>query len=191
MNSIQRKYFPTAARLEITEFGDFGTPRSRQARKVIDAVVKMHEGEVTYQYRHYPNPDHKESLLAAFALEAAKRQDQLMPMYEALLNVPVITCPTLIAQALQLGFDQQQFMDDMADENLRTKIKLDWEAGYRLGVCNTPTLFVDGYRFYGKFTLSRLLPFVHSHLIRQGGLVNHPSFVDQMLRDQQQSYALE
>lgn len=97
MNSIQSNYALNAARVEITEFGDFGTLQSRQARRLIDAVVKMHDGDVTYQYRHYPNPDRKDSLLAAFALEAAKRQDQFLPMYEALLTLPAINCTMLIA----------------------------------------------------------------------------------------------
>ena len=123
-----------------------------------------------------PDSDRKESLLAAFALEAANRQDQFWPMYDALSRLAChLTCTTLIAQALQLGFDQQQFMDDLADDDLHAVIKLDWEAGYRLGVHNTPTLFVDGFRFYGKFTLSRLVPFVHFHLIRQNKLLSHSS----------------
>ncbi|GAB2591126.1 hypothetical protein GCM10027190_44650 [Spirosoma areae] len=150
----------------------------------------MHDDDVTYRYRHYPNPDCKDSLLAAFALEAAKRQDQFLPMYDALLTLPAINCTTLIAQALQLGLDQQQFMDDLANDDLHTIIKLDWEAGYRLGVHNTPTLFVDGYRFYGKFTLSRLVPFIHFHLIRQRKLLNPQPETNQLLVDRRRIYSL-
>lgn len=171
MNPIPN-YPLTAARVEIIEFGGFSSLHSRQARTQIDAVVKILGSAVAYQYRHYPNPGRDDSLLAAFALEAAKRQGQFWPMYEAMLSLPAIHCGTLIAQALQLGFDQQQFMDDLADDDLHTVIKQDWEAGYRLGVVNTPTLFVDGYRFHGKLTLSRLIPFIHFHLNRHSRLIN-------------------
>jgi predicted DsbA family dithiol-disulfide isomerase len=171
MNSIRSIYPLNTARIELIEFGDFGSLKSRQARKLIDAIVKMLTGDITYHYRHYPNPNQNDSLLAAFALEAAKRQGQFLPMYEAMLSLPSINCSTLIAQALQLGFDQQQFMDDLADDDLHTIIKQDWQVGYRLGVVNTPTLFVDGCRFYGKLTKSRLVPFIHFHLNRHGRLI--------------------
>jgi protein-disulfide isomerase len=191
MRSHQYIGSSTSALVEITEFGDITRPQNRQARKLIDAVVKMHDGDVTHHYRHYPSPDRKDSLLAAFALEAAKRQHQFLPMYNALLTLPSITCTALMAQALQLGFNQQQFMDDLADDDLHRIIKLDFEAGYRLGVYNTPTLFVDGYRFYGKFTMSRLVPFIHFHLINQSKLLTAQPGTDQMLVDKRITYSLE
>lgn len=82
-------------------------------------------------------------------------------------------------------------MNDLADDDLHTIIKLDWEAGYRLGVHNTPTLFVDGYRFYGKFTLSRLVPFVHFHLIRQRRLVNIQPESEQISVSRRMAYSHE
>jgi protein-disulfide isomerase len=190
MNSIQSKYPLNAARVAITEFGDFGSLPSRQARKPIDAVVKMLTGDITYHYRHYPDPDSNDSLLAAFALEAAKRQGQFVPMYDALLTLPAINCGTLIAQALQLGFDQQQFMDDLADDDLHAVIKQDWQAGHRLGVVNTPTLFVDGCRFYGKLTQSRLVPFIHFHLDRHRRLINPQLGLGQLPIDKRRSVVL-
>ncbi|WP_020604595.1 DsbA family protein [Spirosoma spitsbergense] len=172
MNSLQPNYPSNAACVQVTEFGDFGNPQSQQAHKLINVIVDRYGGEVTYRYCHYPNPDCKQSLLAAFALEAAKRQHQFQPMYGALLTASTIDCTTLIEQAIQLGFNQQQFMDDLADEGLRDVIKQDWEAGYRLGVFKSPAFFANGCRFYGKFSMSRLIPFVHFHLVRQRRPIN-------------------
>ncbi|GAB3220467.1 hypothetical protein GCM10027423_52030 [Spirosoma arcticum] len=150
----------------------------------------MLTGDVRYHYRHYPDPANNDSLLAAFALEAAKRQGRFLPMYDAMLTLPAINCGTLIAQALQLGFDQQQFMDDLADDDLQAVIKQDWQAGHQLGVVNTPTLFVDGCRFYGKLTQSRLVPYIHFHLNRHRRLINHQLGSGQLSIDERKSVLL-
>ena len=151
---------PNKALVRITEFDDFTNPKSREVRKLIDAIIGLFEGHVVHQYRYYPDLNNDESLLASLALEAAQRQGQFRPMYNALLTQSAINCSTLMAQAFELDLDQRQFMNDLASDSVHEVIKADWQAGYALNIAYTPTLFVNGHRFHGKLTLSRLVPFV-------------------------------
>lgn len=160
MQTNKHPVFSARVSVEITEFGDFTCPQSRQVRGLIDEVADLFKDSVTHRYRHYPNLNNNESLLAAVALEAAKRQGQFRPLYNGLLTQSTINCNTLLAQASVLALDQRQFMKDLMSDCIHDVVKKDWLAGYALGVHHAPTLFVNGHRFYGKLTLSRLAPFV-------------------------------
>lgn len=129
-------------------------------RKLMEAIVSSFEGRVMHHYRYYPNPDNGESLLAALALEAARRQGQFRPMYTALLTQSAVNCSTLMAQAFELDLDQPQFLSDLMSDDVHGVIKADWQAGYALSVVHTPTIFVNGHRFHGKLTLSKLMPII-------------------------------
>ena len=172
MDSLHNKQVPSAVTVELTEFGDFTCSQSRGIRKLVDAVVGSFKGHISYRYRYLPDTNNKQSLLAALALEAAKQQGQFGPMYELLLTYPTLNCIALLNQAETLQLNTQQFMRDLLDDRLHNILKDDWQLGYKLGVCHTPAIFVNGQRFYGKFSLSRLLPFIRLHLSRSGAPVS-------------------
>lgn len=152
--------------VELTEFGDFTCTRCRQNRAVLTSVLSTFDGRVLYTYRHFPNDQCEVSKMAAVAAEAARRQGQFWPMYQALFTQPAISRTTLSILAIFLGLHYHQFLNDLDDEALYHQIEADQREGHRLGVTTTPTLFIGGQRFYGKLTLSRLTPIIHSHLSR-------------------------
>lgn len=168
MPSCHNPSLPSKASVRITEFDDVTSHRSREVCKLMDAIINSFEGRIVHQYRYYPDPDKDESLLAALALEAARRQGQFRPMYHALLSQSVINGSALLTQAGELRLDQEQFMSDLTSDYVHSIIKADWQEGYALSVHATPTLFVNGQRFYGKLTLSRLMPFVRFHADQYG-----------------------
>jgi protein-disulfide isomerase len=163
---MHNRFLRNTATVEFVEFGDVTSPQSRADHKLIGAFIDLFKGHVSYHYRHYPDPDSNQSLLAAMALEAARQQAQFHPMYKALLTHSTIDCATVLADAYTLGLDQQQFMHDLADDRVNGLIKADWQNGYELGVRKTPALFVGGHRFHGKLTLSRLTSLVRFQMGR-------------------------
>lgn len=174
MRAHQYIDLPTRALVEITEFGNVTCPQSRQVRKLMDEVADLFSGRVSYRYRHYPTLDNDESLLAALALEAAKRQGQFRSMQEELLGQSPINCSTLLSLAIKLGLDQCQFMNDLISDPVHKVIKTDWQSAYTLGVYHAPALFVNGYRFHGKLTLSRLVPFIRFYTDREAKATSYP-----------------
>ncbi|GAB2591008.1 hypothetical protein GCM10027190_44520 [Spirosoma areae] len=87
-------------------------------------------------------------------------------MFQALFTQPAINRTTLSILAIYLGMNYNQFIKDLDDEQLRLCIETDQQEGHRLGVTNTPTLFVGGQQFHGKLTQSRLTSIIRSHLSR-------------------------
>ena len=152
--------------VELTEFGDFTCTQCRQNRALLTSVLSTFNGQVRYNYRHFPNDQREASKMAAVAAEAARRQGQFWPMYQALFTQPTINRTTLSMLAIHLGLQYPQFLIDMEDEALYNRVEADQREGDWLGVTNTPTLFVNGQRFHGKLTLSRLSPIIQSHLNR-------------------------
>ena len=168
MNSIATNFLadmggaePT---VELVEFGDFTCGQCRRSRTLLMSVLSAFDGRARYTYRHFPNDRCEASGMAALAAEAARRQEQFWPMYQALFTLPTITRTTLSVLAIRLGLQYHQFLTDLDDEDLHDRIEADRREGHQLGVMTTPTFFIDGQRFYGKMTLSRLAPIIDSHL---------------------------
>ena len=168
MNSIANNFLADsggpAPTVELTEFGDFTCAQCRRSRALLVSILTVFDGRVRYTYRYYPQEQNEASKMAAVAAEAARRQGQFWPMYQALFAQPTITRSTLSILAIHLGLHHQQFLADLDDEELHHRIEADRCEGYQLGVMTTPTFFVGGQRFYGKLTQSRLAPIVHSQL---------------------------
>ena len=157
--------YPTPT-VELTEFGDFTCARCRQSRALLTSILTSFDGRVRYTYHHFPADRCEASRMAAEAAEAARRQGQFWPMYQALFSLPTITRTTLSMLAISLGLQYRQFLNDLGDKELHHRIEADRREGHQLGVMTTPTFFVGGQRFYGKLTHSRLAPIIHSHLSR-------------------------
>ncbi|GAB4006737.1 hypothetical protein GCM10028808_09190 [Spirosoma migulaei] len=160
MASLYNSFSPNKVMVQITEFDDVVACKNVRVRKLMDAILDLFEGAVTHHYRYYPNLIGDESLLAAMALEAAKRQGQFRPLYDALITQKAINCESLLTLASRLNLDEDKFMHDLTSDQVHNVVKADWQAGFALRIQSTPTLYVNGYRFYGKPSLSRLLPFV-------------------------------
>ncbi|QHW00166.1 DsbA family protein [Spirosoma endbachense] len=154
--------------LDLIEYGDPTHPHSRLARQVLDAVADEVNGDVCLRYRHFPNLESAQSVLAACALEAAASQHQFWPMYYALGRSMSINLATLARQARQLDLLESQFLQELLSEQTRRTVLTDWHAGYELGVVAAPTLVIGGQRFHGKVTLARLVPFIRMQLSRKG-----------------------
>ncbi|UFH57670.1 thioredoxin domain-containing protein [Spirosoma sp. KNUC1025] len=164
MSTYQPGYFTSCELLNITEFGDVTTSQSRIARQIISASIAPFYDQIEYRYRYFPDLKKTESVLAAIALEAAKRQHKFQLMYNALLSLPTINTLTLIKLASTLGLVQDRFIPDLLCDHIHTIIKSDWLEGTNLSLNQAPALFVNGHRFHGKFTSAKLTPFVSFHL---------------------------
>lgn len=150
--------------VELTEFADFTCPLSRNTRAVLASVLHTFPDQITYVYRHFPKPNCEEAFLAAVAAEAAKRQNQFWPMYHALFFQHAINPNSVAALAQTLGLDMDWFLTDLHNAELHQFIETDRQDGQELGVCKTPTLLVNGHRFYGHFTQARLSPLIRQQV---------------------------
>lgn len=91
--------------VELMEFGDFTCTRCRQSRELIHTVLRQFEGQLTYTYRHFPARRNEAAILASLAGEAARRQGQFWPMYQALFTQPTINRTTVSMLAIHPGLN--------------------------------------------------------------------------------------
>jgi protein-disulfide isomerase len=144
----------------ILEYGDYECPFSRRAYRAIQQV-EGHE-EVRFAFRHFPLTEiHPHALAASVAAEAAAFQGRFWEMHEILFHRQnALEDADLRGYAEELGLDLVQFDRDRAGDTVFARIRRDVRSAIQSDqVAGTPTLFIEGVLFGGKYdaeTISRV-----------------------------------
>ena len=67
--------------------------------------------------------------------------------------------PHLWERARQLGLDLERFEFDRRSEDVRLRVRRDFQSGVRAGVVTTPTLFYEGRIYAGQVDAATLATF--------------------------------
>jgi protein-disulfide isomerase len=143
------------AKVTIVEFGDFQCPACGSAHPTVKQVLKDYEGKVTFVWRHFPLPMHKNAMLAAIASEAAADQGKFWEMHTLLFDNQKDwgesnnAKETFVSYAEKLGLDTAKFTDALDKKFNAERIQSDQDAGIALGVNSTPTFFINGEKENG------------------------------------------
>jgi protein-disulfide isomerase len=143
----------TAGRV-ILEYGDYECVYSRQAFRAIERVKRERTGRVRFAFRHFPLVHiHPHAFGAAAAAEAAALQDRFWAMHELLFHrQQALEDDDLRQYADQLGLDVVRFDQDRVGSEVRRRIRRDVETGLASReVRGTPTLFIDGVVYVGRY----------------------------------------
>ena len=97
-------------------------------------------------FRHFPvRSSHPRAWAAACAAEAAGRQERFWEMHDLLFaDQARLEDPHLWRRAEALGLDLKRFDADRRSEEVRARVRRDFDSGVRAGVVTTPTLFTLG-----------------------------------------------
>ena len=145
------------APVTLLEYGDYECPYCAAAAPVLDEVVAGSDGRVRLIFRNFPlHTVHPYALTAALAAEAAAAQGAFWPMHDLLFTYQSRLADWDLAKyAKKLGLDHTQVIGDPAQPH-GDKVEADFALGLAAGVAGTPTLFIDGRRYEGRFDLSAL-----------------------------------
>jgi protein-disulfide isomerase len=149
---------PTAGRL-VLEYGDYECPNSRQAFRAVEHVEQELSGRVRFAFRHFPLVQiHPHAFGASAAAEAAALQDCFWAMHELLFqSQQALEDDDLLRYAEQLGLDVVRFDRDRVGSDVRRRIRRDVETGLASReVRGTPTLFIDGVVYVGRYDAAGL-----------------------------------
>jgi Na+/H+ antiporter NhaA len=148
---------PDDATVTVVEYGDFQCPYCGQAESAILAEREV-DPDVRYVWRHLPLTDvHPQAQLAAEAAEAASAQGAFWPMHDLLLTrQDNLTGVDLMRYARGLGLDERRFHEDLARHVHAARVAQDVETADVSGVSGTPTFFVNGQRYTGRFSVEGL-----------------------------------
>jgi protein-disulfide isomerase len=121
----------------VVEYADFECPfcavlEQRLARRRLRVL-----------FRHFPvRSNHPRAWAAACAAEAAARQERFWEMHDLLFaDQARLEDPHLWRRAQELGLDLERFESDRRSDEVRARVRRDFESGVRAGVVTTPTLF--------------------------------------------------
>jgi protein-disulfide isomerase len=146
-----------AAEFRIEIFNDLQCPASAAFFKQYKELVAKHADRVLVIFRNFPLRQHKNSLLAAKAVEAAAAQGKFLEMMTMIYdNQEALTdagpSPEVFAgYARTLGLDMDRFSADVEGQTAIDRINFDIERAKLLGVNGTPwVLLNDRPMAYGE-----------------------------------------
>ena len=137
----------------VIEYADFECPYCAAL------TIKLEGLELRRAFRHFPvASSHPRAWAAACAAEAAGLQGRFWEMHDLLFaDQGRLEDPHLWERARTLGLDLERFEADRRSEEIRARVRRDFESGVRAGVVTTPTVFAGGRVHAGRFDPAELL----------------------------------
>ncbi|HZJ55851.1 MAG TPA: thioredoxin domain-containing protein [Myxococcaceae bacterium] len=148
------------ARLTLLEYGDYQCPYCARAFVAIHEAQRALGPDLRLVFRNFPLTEvHPYALPAAQAAEAADRQGRFWPMHDALYTHQSELSPELFGLlAEEFGFDLERFEKDGTSEEVIGRIRRDLRSAEQLQLPGTPSLFVNGVPYRGRFGPGELTP---------------------------------
>jgi len=144
-----------------TEFVDFECEVCGAAYPFIEQLREEYAGKVTFVTRYFPIPAHQNAMNAAIAVEAAAQQGQFEQMYHKMFQTQAEwgeqqeSKADLFRQyADELGLDMDKYDRAVADPATEQRVRFDFNAGRKLGVEGTPTIFINDTKIELESTTS-------------------------------------
>jgi protein-disulfide isomerase len=140
---------PVDARVTLVEFLDPECEACGAMFPIVERIRVEYAGKIRFVVRYFPL--HRNSVLAAKAMEAAGRQGRYWEMYSLVFQNQGVwgekaqpQTEIFMGFGRSLGLDMVAFERDLNDSILDRKIQLDQSDGRTLGVEGTPTFFLNG-----------------------------------------------
>jgi protein-disulfide isomerase len=150
------------APVTLEEFADFQCPACAIASGVISVIEKDYGSRLRVIFREFPLPMHKHGGDAARAAEAASLQGKFWGMHGLLYanqamwsDVPDAR-PIFARFAQDLHLDVARFERDYSSAEVSRRISADVALGKKLGIENTPTIFVNKKRMNPPYRIEHL-----------------------------------
>lgn len=141
------------APVTIVEFGDYECPFCIKFFENVFPLIKenyIDTGKVKYIYRDFPLSFHTQAKRAASAAECAGEQRHYYAMHDKILGGKfALTEKFLRVYAREIGLNEEDFAECLADKRYYPEIEEDIADGEALGVSGVPTFFINGVRISG------------------------------------------
>ena len=149
------------AKITIVEFADYQCPFCVKANPEIMKLISSYpKGKIQYIFMDFPLLDkHPQALPAALAAKCAENQGKYWEMHSAIFDRAPMdelnsTKYTAFAQKLKLYLNK--FKECQNDPAQKESIEADLNEGLRVGVNETPTIYINGQKFDEYITFDNL-----------------------------------
>jgi protein-disulfide isomerase len=137
------------APVTLEEFGDFQCPPCGMLAGPIKQIEHDYQPHIRVIFHHLPLVTHQHAREAALAAEAAGLQGRFWDMHDLLYREQSVWSKAADVRTLfdayagMLGLNVERFKKDMEGEKVKERVGLDQERAAKLGVQNTPTIFIN------------------------------------------------
>ena len=137
------------AKVVLIEYSDFQCPACAFYYPLLKKFSDEFGDKLAIAYRHFPLPNHQNAKSAAYAAEAAGRQEKFWEMHDLIFDNQkdwkdkrsADEVFTNYAQTLNLNLDR--FKLDFTSKEIRKKIEAAYQNSVSLGLNSTPTFFLN------------------------------------------------
>jgi protein-disulfide isomerase len=138
-------------KVTIVEFSDYECPFCARVHPTIDRIVEESNGEVAWEYRHFPLPIHRNAMSSAIAAECVgelRGNDAFWNFSDFLFtNQRSLSENTYISGAESMGISATELQSCMTREDIKERIEEDMKIASTLGGGGTPfnvVVYQDG-----------------------------------------------
>lgn len=137
-------------KLTLVEYSDFQCPACGAYYPMVEEVFAEYKDKISFTYRHFPLPQHKNALPAAYAAEAAGAQGKFWEMADLLFKNQNDWSESVTAQitfegyAQKLGLDMAKYKVDVNSDATKARITRSRKSGELSSIDHTPTFFLNG-----------------------------------------------
>lgn len=142
---------PKDAAVVLVEWSDFQCPFCSQAADLVHQILKAYPNDVTFVFKNYPLPFHKEAMPAAKAAVAAGKQGKFFEMHDILFkNQRALAADKYAVWAAEIGLDVEKFKKDMESPEVAAQVTGEMKEAGEVGVRGTPSFFINGKQPAGR-----------------------------------------
>jgi protein-disulfide isomerase len=154
------------APVELTVFGDYESPETRQLNEVMKEVMKAFEGKIKFVFRHFPLTQiHQRAHKAAEAAIGAGQEGKFWEMHERLMeNYHELGITSLKAHAREVGVVNKRFLEQLMNSDFGWNVQDDLREGLDLGIREIPALLINGKKMDKPLNLNRITKAIKEEL---------------------------
>src|SRR3989338_2594304 len=144
----------------LIEYSDFQCPACKNAHNILKAIEASGSADfsitkkVTFVYRHFPlSQIHNKANVAAYASEAAGKQDKFWEMADLLFDNQQTWKESnnpqqedFVNYAKELKLNLEKFKKDIDSSEVKNKVAEDLKDAEQMGISSTPTFFLNGQK---------------------------------------------
>ncbi|HEU5170498.1 MAG TPA: thioredoxin domain-containing protein [Gemmatimonadales bacterium] len=164
------------APVEITEFADYQCPFCQTFATLQMPSIRtrlIETGRVRWRYRDFPLQQHSHARLAAHAAACADEQGKFWAMHDRIYEGQPEWAESRDAAGIfrrdagEVGLDLARYEACMKSAKYAGRIQASYDEGMRLGVSSTPTMFVGGRLYQGRFDADAVIRLADSLAAQQ------------------------
>ena len=148
------------APVTLVEYGDYECPHCFRAHPIIESLMVRLSDRLRFVFRNFPltqiHSHAQHSAEAAESVSAHAGADAFWSMHNSLFehqqdSTDALDDAHLVGYAVEAGADPVRVQRDLDNSTFAPRVRDDFRSGIRSGVNGTPTFFINGVRYDGKW----------------------------------------